>query len=172
MRNFKIVNLRAFAIITVVIGHSIILYSSKWSIMETNVICPFFDGMKDFINLYQMQLYFFISGYLFYGSLQKKQSFLHFIRIKALRLIIPYLFFGFLWMIPIKYLLQIPSIQDQSLTDLSINLLEGINNGHLWFLNSLFIIFIVLYLPNKWLNAIISANGGGYFFRYRKYNFH
>ena len=35
MKNTKIVNIRALAIILVVLGHSIILYSSQWDLYET-----------------------------------------------------------------------------------------------------------------------------------------
>ena len=42
----KIVNLRALAIIIVVIGHSIILYSHKWGLYSTIYNVRFLDILK------------------------------------------------------------------------------------------------------------------------------
>ena len=53
----KIVNLRALAIIIVVIGHSIILYSHKWGLYSTIYNVRFLDILKDWINLIQMPLF-------------------------------------------------------------------------------------------------------------------
>ena len=61
----KIVNLRALAIIIVVIGHSIILYSHKWGLYSTIYNVRFLDILKDWINLIQMPLFLSISGFLF-----------------------------------------------------------------------------------------------------------
>ena len=38
-KNYKIVNLRAIAIILVVLGHSIIIYKSGWNYYHTEVNC-------------------------------------------------------------------------------------------------------------------------------------
>lgn len=72
MKNTKIVNIRALAIILVVLGHSIILYSSKWDLYETINQVPILDNMKRIIDIIQTSLFFSISGYLFYYSLNKK----------------------------------------------------------------------------------------------------
>ena len=59
-------NLRALAIILVVFGHSIILYSSSWNLYSTINKCEFLDLLKAIINLIQMPLFFSISGYLYF----------------------------------------------------------------------------------------------------------
>lgn len=46
-----IVNLRAIAILTVVFGHSIIIYSDKWSLYTTNQSSAFLSRIKDVINV-------------------------------------------------------------------------------------------------------------------------
>ena len=174
-RNYKIVNLRAIAILTVVIGHSIIIYSSEWNSIQTSVECPFFDSLKHIINLYQMQLFFFISGFLMYGTLQKNISFKQFFNDKVNRLIIPYFFVGLLWMIPVKSLINISDFSIDQLFSQIINLFDGISNGHLWFLFSLFTMFMFFYIANRAvscvykhleeintnLNIIIRQMGGG-----------
>lgn len=158
MRDFRIVNLRSIAIITVVIGHSIILYSSHWSFLTTDVKYPLFDYAKDIINLYQMQLYFFISGFLMYSTLYKNQTYSKFIIGKIKRLIVPYFVFGLLWMLPIKNMIGLPSLTDATILDQIKDLACGINNGHLWFLYALFGIFAILYPINKLLLKILNNN--------------
>lgn len=91
-KNYKISNLRALAIITVVLGHSIIIYNSFWNIMPTSNTCIFFDKLKNIINFYQMELYFFISGFLFFKTVGKDITYLSFIKGKILRLLIPYIY--------------------------------------------------------------------------------
>lgn len=72
--NTKIENLRALAIILVVLGHSIIIYDSSWSTamgIDTAVSSPLLCWLKHCINLIQMPLFFSISGFCFYFSIKK-----------------------------------------------------------------------------------------------------
>lgn len=80
---------------------------------------------------------------------------------KAVRLLLPYIAFGLCWMIPIKYALQIPTIQDLSLIQITERFFCGIDNGHLWFLYTLFIIMTTLFPLNKVAKDL--QIGGGYF---------
>lgn len=111
MKNQRIVNLRAIAIILVVLGHSIILYSSNWNLYQTNVTCPPLDNLKKFIDVVQMPLFFSLSGYLFWYSQKKKKPFDTFVLDKIKRLVIPYLVFAIAWLLPIRLLLNIRAIQ-------------------------------------------------------------
>lgn len=148
-RNYKIANLRALAIIVVVLGHSIILYSDAWNLMPTSVHCEIFNKTKWLIDCFQMELYFMISGYLMWFSVKKTLPFIEFAKKKALRLLIPYVAFGLCWMLPIKYALQIPTFQDFNIIQIIGRFFGGIDNGHLWFLYTLFLLMIVLYPLNK-----------------------
>lgn len=140
----KINNIRAFAIITVVFGHSIILYSSQWGLYEPNSPCLILDYIKRFINLYQMPLFFSISGYLFaFRCRQRKTG--QFIANKIRRLIIPFFIIGMLWMIPIKLLLHYPNYEGQSYLGAFHMLLDGKDLGHLWYLPTLFFLFLIMY---------------------------
>ncbi len=94
MKNTKIVNIRALAIILVVLGHSIILYSSQWDLYETINQVPVLDNMKRIIDVIQMPLFFSISGFLFCYSKNKKINFFAFFKNKFFRLLIPYMDFG------------------------------------------------------------------------------
>ncbi len=142
----KIVNLRAFAIIMVVIGHSIILYSHKWGLYSTTYNVKFLDVLKDWINLIQMPLFLSISGFLFARS-YKKYKFKTFIIKKAKRLLLPYVFVAVLWMYPIKRLVGYYSknIMQYVVKDV----IWGQDIGHLWFLPCLFICFACSYFLFK-----------------------
>lgn len=56
----RVVNLRALAILLVVFGHSIILYSNSWNLYQTVNECYILDYVKRVINYVQIPLFFFI----------------------------------------------------------------------------------------------------------------
>ena len=62
-RREDIVNIRAVAILLVMLGHSIILYSSTWNLYETTVQAPLLDHIKSIVNMIQMPLFFSVSGF-------------------------------------------------------------------------------------------------------------
>jgi fucose 4-O-acetylase-like acetyltransferase len=142
-RNYKLDNIRALAILSVVFGHSIILYSSSWGLYETYQTSAFLDYVKRFINLYQMPLFFALSGYLLSGSCRK--NFGTFVCSKALRLLIPFLSIGVLFMIPLKMCLGYSGYSGDSFASAIMNLLLGRESGHLWYLPTLFYIFCLSY---------------------------
>lgn len=57
-------------------------------------------------------------------------------------------------MIPIKMVLQVPSYENVSLMQAIWDFLIGTNNGHLWFLYALFIVFAVSYITNSFCQKI------------------
>lgn len=148
-RNHKLDNIRALAILSVVLGHSIILYSSSWNLYQTSQTSVFLDYAKRFINLYQMPLFFALSGYLMSSSCQKQ--FVCFVRSKARRLLIPFLTIGILYMIPLKMWLGYVSYNEVSFPGSIIQLLLGYESGHLWYLPTLFNIFCLSYPIAKFL---------------------
>ena len=141
--NSNITTLRAFAIIIVVLGHSIILYDTSWTWYVPGQECPFFAELKKIINVVQMPLFFSLSGYLFYYTIQK-YSFTQILRKKAKRLLIPYFIIGFFWMDPIKILLKVP--HHDNIVNLIKEQIIGNMNGHLWFLYTLFALFLAFKL--------------------------
>lgn len=141
-RLFKIDNLRLIAICLVVLGHSIILYSSSWDIYETNINVYFLDIIKKWIDLIQMPLFFSLSGYLFAYSCNK-YTFKSLVLKKMKRLLLPYLIIALFYMIPIKKLVHYPGYEEKSVLVIVTDcILKGKDNGHLWFLPCLFICFI------------------------------
>ena len=154
VKNNRIVNLRAVAIIMVVLGHSIIIYSSSWNLYTTSVMCKPLDGLKKGIDIIQMPIFFSLSGYLYYFS-QNKKKFIHFLGDKSRRLMIPFFAFSILWLLPIRLLINYPGFMNKSIIKIIIkDIILGFDNGHLWFLQALFLVFIFMYFISKFLYRI------------------
>ena len=136
-------NIRALCIFLVVLGHSIILYSSAWDLYSTEVSAPGLDLMKKFIDPIQMPLFFSLSGYLFVFTHSKHRGFLSLLRAKALRLLVPYFGIGLMYMLPIRLAIGYPGYQGRTAVQLLTNFLMSSDVGHLWFLPALFVIFLL-----------------------------
>lgn len=149
-RETKLINLRAFLILSVVMGHSIILYSGSWNVYESIYEVKLFEILKKIIGFYQMPIFFSLSGYLFYYTCLKKKKIIPFVWDKIKRLIIPFICITTLWITPIKMLLDVPSHSKYSFIEyLYRNIILLKSTGHLWFLVTLFIIFIIFYILNR-----------------------
>lgn len=146
-KNIKIVNLRALAILLVVLGHSIIIYSPQWGYYTTENKVLVFQYLKDIINIIQMPIFFSISGYLFCKSINSKRNIIEFVKNKIKRLLIPFILIGIVWMIPIKYIINY--YKEGHLPTIFIKFILGIDIGHLWYLIALFLIFMIFYLIRK-----------------------
>lgn len=139
----NVVWLRCFGILVVVFGHSIILYSSEWAIFSSSYDVLPLDIIKKIINLFQMPLLFSISGFCANYS---KGTVGELIKKKITRLLIPYFVFCVAWLIPIR-----EGIQYRWTTGNNISLMQrvfnvtilGRENGHLWYLPTLFLCFCV-----------------------------
>ena len=145
MKNLKIVNIRAIAIIIVVFGHSIILYSPSWGMYNTVNKVYLFEILKQIINVVQMPIFFSLSGYLFYKTISKDNNFLNFLKLKFNRLILPFIFTAIFWMIPMKKIINYSNYNDIGMFEILKLVLTGKDAGHLWYLPTLFLIFLILF---------------------------
>lgn len=163
-RDFSIDNLRAIAVVLVVFGHSIILYSSQWSIYTTSVECPILDVVKKIINIVQMPVFFSLSGFLFFFTVRRKKKLFKIIKDKFQRLLIPFMIFASIWLVPIRYMVGYSEYIRSSLLDvLFYKILLGYDNGHLWFLPTLYLCFPVTYICLYILQRYVQG-GGKYIF--------
>ncbi|MFC0346060.1 acyltransferase family protein [Epilithonimonas hispanica] len=154
MRNSQIVNLRVFAIFFVVIGHCVIIFDPRWDIYHPTYPSKSLYYFKEFINSFQMQLFFSISGFLYYYSKNKKNN-IEFIIDKGKRLLIPFLFVGLVYLIPIRFLAHYPNYSNGYFSALGDFFIKN-DCGHLWFLPTLFGIFIISkYLISFVENSIV-----------------
>ena len=120
--------MRVMAMTMIVAFHSLCFYNGRW--VKVNAIdIPVWHKVSYFLDVIDLNMFVFISGYL-YGYLyiyrNKYQHPSEVIKIKARRLLIPYLFWG----IPMAIVLP---------WNTWVKLLYGI--GHLWFLLMLFGVF-------------------------------
>jgi len=120
--------MRVMAMTMIVAFHSLCFYNGRW--VKVNAIdIPVWHKVSYFLDVIDLNMFVFISGYL-YGYLyiyrNKYQHPSEVIRIKAKRLLIPYLFWG----IPMAIIWPWNTWS---------KLLYGI--GHLWFLLMLFGVF-------------------------------
>lgn len=142
MRNSQIVNIRVIAILFVVIGHSIIIFDPRWGVYKPVYSSNLFCIIKEIINTFQMQLFFSISGFLLYYSKNRKKA-IDFIIDKFSRLLIPFIIVGLGYLIPIRFLAHYPKY-DYYLSAVKDFFLKN-DCGHLWFLPTLFGIFMIFY---------------------------
>lgn len=132
-------NLRVIAIFLVVLGHSIILYSRNWGLYPTEQTAPLFDHLKMLINTVQMPLFFTLSGFCFYWSFHNASNLSNLLLSRAKRILLPFLFFGAIWLAPIRMLIGYPGYQGLSYPFILIRMIIlGGDSGHLWFLPTLF----------------------------------
>lgn len=142
-RLIQLCNIRSLAIILVMLGHSIILYSSDWNLYQTSISVLFLDRLKWIIDVLQMPLFFSLAGYLFVFTHQKKCGLLQLSKNKAIRLLVPYVSIGILWLLPIRLLVGFPSYRGMSVTKFLWKLLTSKDVGNLWFLPALFLMFVL-----------------------------
>lgn len=150
--NTRINNIRALAILIVIFGHSIILYSSAWSIYEPIRECILLDDIKKVINLIQMPLFFSLSGFLFAES-NSDIKISSFVIKKFKRLMIPFYAIGIMWMIPIKKILHYSGYEEIGIGRAFYNLCMNVDSGHLWYLPTLFLTFVIFIFWKKYVKG-------------------
>ena len=150
--------LRTFAILVVVLGHSMVVYQYNWGIYTPLVKSSFFNSLKIYIDTFQMPLFIFISGYMFYycrkecGKYKKLGKF-SFDKIK--RLLIPYFCVAIMYVLPIRIMTDYKGYHGYNAFKIIYKyILTGLDVGHLWYLLAIFEIFIVFYLFESIINKI------------------
>ena len=142
-RSTRISNIRCLAILLVMLGHSIIIYSSSWHLYDSAVSVPFLDALKRQIDILVMPLFFAMSGYLFVHTHDKRSGWRQLLKNKALRLLVPYFGVGILYLLPIRLMIGFPSYRNIGITVLLRNFLTSTDVGHLWYLPALFLTFLL-----------------------------
>lgn len=144
-RNIEIDIAKLIAMILVVLGHVI---TERYE-----YVCSDFENMhylllplKQFIYTFHMPLFMFLSGFLFGKSNLKDWNV--FVLNKFKRLMGPYFVFGLLLLYPICIIVGDYSF---SVRDMCSTVFLGVNFKHMWFLEALFIIFIMFYLIRKYI---------------------
>ena len=114
-----------------------IIYDSHWGVYSTMTSYPFLEVLKRIIDFFQMPLFFSISGFCFFYSGKLK------IKKKLQRLLIPFLVFLLLWVIPFRLVSHYPGYANKKIYEIVLLGLIGKDSGHLWYLLSLLQMFII-----------------------------
>lgn len=150
-----IVLLRSIAIILVVFGHATRSMFVPNPHMYSPVFTPWWEtNIRSYIYSFHMPLFFWISGFVFYYSSMhrsKVKSIFPQIVGKVKRLVVPMYTVSFFVLLPTIILFG--HVNDSLLQQVKLFVLAA-NNDHLWFLKSLFLIFVIV-IP---LASVLDAN--------------
>lgn len=137
--------LKALTVILVILGHVTTFYSRTGGVVAYPFYLPL-DLLTRWIYLFHMQLFMFLSGAVYHACIEagKYRSLSGFLQNKGKRLLVPYFAFGALNVAPVMVLLGFSRENYFSYLLRGIVLCE--NNRHLWFLVTLFAIFLIVRL--------------------------
>lgn len=162
--NLKGLNvLRAIAILSVVLGHSIIIFSGNWNYFHVLSSSNFLMFVKKVIDTYQMPVFMFISGYLFYCFRSKAayNDFFVFLKKKTKRLLIPFMCVSLFWIMPIRTMINFQNVNSQHIVHrFFYNFILNHLSGNLWYLPTLFGIFIIFYFLKSKIETYWIISGG------------
>lgn len=155
MNNEKIIlreldYLKTIGILLVVIGHCTSIYTGGW-VFTSPVKSPIYGLIASYVYTFHVPMLVFVSGAIYYYcriNKEKYSSIKSLIINKFKRLILPFLFVGILYSIPIKY--TIGMAYGNIFSNMKSFIL-GLNTGHLWYLLMLFNTFILFYLYEKFI---------------------
>ena len=142
--------LKIIGILLVVIGHCVSIYTGGWIIISP-VSSPIYGLIASYVYTFHVPMLVFVSGAIYYYCRINKGKYNNLkglIINKFKRLIIPFLFIGILYSIPIKYII---GMVDGNIINNIKSFILGLNTGHLWYLLMLFNIFIIFYLYEKFI---------------------
>ena len=150
--------LRVFAILIVVLGHSMVVYQYNWGIYTPLIKSSFFNTLKTYIDIFQMPLFIFISGYMYYYCRKECGKYKNagkFSFDKTKRLLVPYICVAIFYVLPIRMLTSYKGYSGNNTLEVIYKyILTGLDSGHLWYLLAIFEIFIVFYLFEPIINKI------------------
>lgn len=137
-----VVIIRPLAIFLLVVWHSFIIYTGGWTQPENFKSIETYWWIAKGSYACMLELFVFISGYVFALGLEKKKPTLkNVLTSKFKRLIIPSIIFS------LAYYVIFYDIHNFSISSFAIKILSGC--GHMWFLPMLFWTTIFVYLIDK-----------------------
>lgn len=146
---------RTLTMLLVIIGHCTYLnimtpyggisYFENVPSTEYSIMWKLLTSMVTFIYSFHMPLFMMLSGACFSLTLKKVSGMLPLLKNKGKRLLIPFLFTALLVSIPLKYASGYYAHSANVLHDIVLGQLLLMGNSHLWFVFSLFWIFLLYY---------------------------
>lgn len=147
--------LRVIVTLLVVLGHATYLshvsaYGGRdyWtSFSVPSLFHRAVSKLTGFIYLFHMPLFMALSGALFRRSLVRKKYDLKRLLIeKGKRLLVPFFVVGILYSFPVKYISGYYASSSSLLRDFLVGQVLIRDDTHLWFLPTLFVVFVICYL--------------------------
>ena len=160
--------LYVLGILLVILGHS---HSSDWSTFDGTPLV----SLIHFIYLFHMAMFFCIAGFLFQNSDSlTRKGYPHWLKEKALRLLIPYLLWSFLALFP-KYYFEHHNLNGLTIDYVLTSLFCPRQNiwGHFWFLPVLFLTYALFGCwkyanggrpPHAWQTTLLLLLCVGFYF--------
>lgn len=147
--------LRVILTILVVVGHSIVItsitayggYDYSTGGLDKTFVLRIFLLLHNIIYSFHMPCFFALSGALFHKAIIAKryESSKDLIKEKSIRLLLPYIVVSLIWIFPWKMISGYYVTSKNVLLDFFVGQMLFQGNSHLWFLPTLFLIFIVIY---------------------------
>ncbi len=135
--------IKTILILIIILYHSMLFWSGNWFVGEPKIHAPILDYCASFFSTFHTYAFTLVSGYIFaYLKYEKNkyQNFLPFVKNKAKRLLVPYLFACVCWVIPITIYFF-----NNQFIDIITKYLLGTSPSQLWFLLMLFVVFMIFW---------------------------
>lgn len=144
LKNIELI--KNIAILFVVLNHCMNPYTGLW-VYTSAQNSTVFDFIARYIGSFHMALFVFCSGYIYFYKKDYKMNIIELIKKKYYRLIIPFIFVTFFWIIPVRKAI---GFYNHDLIYLYLkNVVLGVDPGPTWFLLMLFNIFIIVHIFYK-----------------------
>lgn len=130
---------KTFLMAIVVLYHSLLFWTGNWFSSNPTTRSCVLNIFAQWLNTFHIYGFTLVSGYLFYYLKQecgKYAQFRPYLKKKAQRLLVPYLFVAFFWVMPIDYLWR-----DMNLSLIIQRFILGTSPSQLWFLLMLFLVY-------------------------------
>jgi len=141
--------LKVILMIIIIFYHSILAWGDNFEFLNVTSSSKILYYIQQFTTSYHTRCFTIISGYLFFFLKHEKGKYTEFgpfVFNKFKRLIIPYLFVGLIFVVPLGAYARGLTYQDRL-----VQLLLGKSADQLWFLLMLFLEFVIFYLFDKFI---------------------
>jgi fucose 4-O-acetylase-like acetyltransferase len=148
----NISGIKNVALLLVILGHVSLFYSGKYiytSLVPSSII----NALSSYVYTFHVPVFFFASGYLYCAGKAKGRynKAWAYIKGKMNRLLLPYLLVAGLFLLPIKICLGFYPDYAHILKNVLLDLMFTTNIHNLWFLPSLFLVFVVFYCLDRFI---------------------
>ena len=136
--------IKAVLMLVVVVFHCILFWRGNWFIYEPSKTNGILTLIADWMNTFHVYGFALVSGYIFYLLKMEKgkyTEFLPFLKTKAKRLLLPYVFVTAVWIIPVTQIFF-----KYNWAEILTKYILATSPSQLWFLIMLFDVFIVFWL--------------------------